>query len=269
MPFTSSTDISMYYELKGEGDRVLYINGTGGDLRVKPNFLDGPLPKSNQVLAYDQRGLGQTEKPESRYTMQQYADDAVGLLDELGWESAHVIGVSFGGMVALNLAVAYPDRINKLVLCCTSPGGPESASYPLHELPDSLSNSDRIRTMLSINDLRQTAQWQQQNASRVDEMIKISIGMRPADHQTPEFKAGAKRQLEARSHHNVVDQLPQIQLPTLICAGKYDGLAPVQNQETMCKLMPSAELAWFNGGHLFLIQDKRAWPAIIHFLSRD
>lgn len=269
MPFTAKTNIKLHYEIRGEGNRILYISGTGGDLRVKPNVLDGLLTKSNQVLAFDQRGLGQSEKPETDYTMQEYADDAAELMAELGWESADVIGVSFGGMVALNMAARHPGKINKLILCCTSPGGRDQASYPLHELPGSLSDVDRIRHMMSINDLRRNANWQNENPARVEEIIRITMAMRPADHQTPEFKAGAQRQLMARSQHDVADLLTDIKIPTLICAGKYDGVAPARNQEVMQELMPSSELAWFEGGHLFLIQDKGAWPKIIEFLNRD
>ena len=95
------------------------------------------------------------------------------------------------------------------------------------------------------------------------------MAMRSADHQTAEFKAGARRQLMARSQHNVVHVLANIKIPALICAGKYDGMAPAKNQQTMQELMPSAELAWFEGGHLFMIQDKAAWPKIIAFLDVD
>ena len=91
--------------------------------------------------------------------------------------------------------------------------------------------------------------------------------MRHADQQLPEFKEGGRKQLEARSKHDVVDQLQNINMPTLICAGRYDGLAPVKNQQVMCDLIPNASLQWFDGGHLFLIQDQSAWPAIISFLN--
>ena len=267
MPYTNNSDICMYYEMAGTGNKVLYIGGTGGDLRMKPNVLNGPLAKSNQVLAFDQRGLGQSEKPITDYTMQEYANDATQLLDELGWDQVDVIGVSFGGMVALNMAVQSPQRIGKLVLCCTSPGGLDMASYPLHELPETWSEDEKIRNMMSTNDSRLDENWQQENASKVNEMIKTSVNMKPDDHQTPEFKAGARRQLLARAGHDVVTELPGIHIPTLICAGKYDGVAPTKNQELMQKLMPSANLAWFEGGHMFLIQDKTAWSTINKFLG--
>ena len=132
MPFIEVRNISLYYEIQGEGPRLLYISGTGGDLRVRPNVFDTLLIKHFTVLAYDQRGLGQTDKPDKPYTMADYAADAEGLLDALGWNSAYVMGVSFGGMVAQEMAVTYPRRIQKLVLACTSSGGAGGASYPLH-----------------------------------------------------------------------------------------------------------------------------------------
>ena len=129
MPFITTERLNIYFEEKGDGAPVLFISGTGGDLRQRPNVLDGPLPKHHRVIAYDQRGLGQTEKPDRPYTMSEYGDDAAELLAALGIEQVDVIGVSFGGMVAQHFAIRHPSKIRKLVLCCTSPGGdmPSSA----------------------------------------------------------------------------------------------------------------------------------------------
>ena len=257
----------MYYESAGEGGRVLYIGGTGGDLRAKPNVMDGPLPKANRVVAYDQRGLGQTAKPASDYTMEQYADDAAALMDELGWPDAHVIGVSFGGMVALNMALRHPQRIKKLVLCCTSPGGKDMSSYPLHEIPSTLDARARMKKMMAINDTRRDANWQATHVDKVEEIIDLTLNNRHVDQQLAEFQEGARKQLDARSKHDAVARLGEITLPTLICAGRYDALAPVKNQQAMCDLLPDARLSWFEGGHMFLIQDKSAWPVIVSFLK--
>ncbi len=100
MPFVDVRDLSVYYELHGTGPRVVWINGTGGDLRQNPARGTGPLEQHFEVLMYDQRGLGRTSKPDAPCTMADYADDAAALMDALGWERAHVLGVSFGGMVA-------------------------------------------------------------------------------------------------------------------------------------------------------------------------
>jgi 3-oxoadipate enol-lactonase len=99
MPVTNCNGLSLYYERAGDGPPLLFISGTGGDLRVKPNVFDGPLAKRFDMLAYDQRGLGQSEKPDLPYSMADYSDDAAALMASQGWDEAAVIGVSFGGMV--------------------------------------------------------------------------------------------------------------------------------------------------------------------------
>src|SRR3984957_4944173 len=111
MPVAQLGSIDLYYERAGDGPPLLFISGTGGDLRVKPNVFDGPLAKSFDVLGYDQRGLGRSAKPDVDYTMADYADDAAGLLGALDWASAKVVGVSFGGMVAQELAIRHPAKV--------------------------------------------------------------------------------------------------------------------------------------------------------------
>src|SRR4051794_17019917 len=111
MPKVDLGRIRLYYERAGEGPGLLFISGTGGDLRVKPGVFESPLGAAFDLLAYDQRGLGQSDKPAGPYSMQDYADDAAELLDAIGWDRAMVIGVSFGGMVAQEFALRHPKRI--------------------------------------------------------------------------------------------------------------------------------------------------------------
>src|SRR5579859_7389629 len=153
MPHAPLDGLDFYYERAGSGPPLLFISGTGGDLRVKPNVMDGPLPKHFDTLAYDQRGLGQSAKPDLAYTMADYADDAARLMDFATWEKAFVVGVSFGGMVAQEFVLRHPERVRKLVLCCTSPGGAGGASFPFHEI-DHMDREERARTMIPIADTR-------------------------------------------------------------------------------------------------------------------
>jgi 3-oxoadipate enol-lactonase len=266
MPTAECNGLSIYFEDKGEGDPVLFIGGTGADLRAKPNVLDGPLPKSFHVTAYDQRGLGQSDKPQLDYTMSDYADDAAALIRARGWAQAHVVGVSFGGMVALHLALQHPETIDKLVLCCTSPGG-SMPSYPFHELPADITPKERMTNLMGVNDTRKDESWQAEHAEQIEKMFQHTIDHAIADHQTPTFQEGARRQLLARAGHDVVAQLGDIPHATMVCAGKYDGIAPVENQYAMASKISNSELCWYEGGHPFLIQDKKALPDIIEFLS--
>ena len=117
MPLLKTARLEMFVEEKGQGSPVLFISGTGADLRVKPNVLDGPLAKNFRVIAYDQRGLGQTQKPPGPYEMEDYSKDAIALLDSLGIGQVHLVGVSFGGMVGLHIALQFPERMKRIVLC--------------------------------------------------------------------------------------------------------------------------------------------------------
>ena len=112
MGIFSEDRMEIYYE-RGQdyghsGDPLLFISGTGGDLRNKPNQFDSPLAKVFELIAYDQRGLGQTSKPDGDYTMADYADDAAALLDYLNLDRVPVVGVSFGGMVGQEFVLRHP-----------------------------------------------------------------------------------------------------------------------------------------------------------------
>jgi 3-oxoadipate enol-lactonase len=257
--------LHLHYEVAGEGPPVLFVSGTGGDLRTSPGPFDSPLARRCTLAAYDQRGLGQSDKPDERYTMADYADDAAGLLDVLGWEGVGVVGVSFGGMVAQELALRHPGKVARLVLCCTSPGGAGGASYPLHEL-EALPDEERSHRLLGLADVRFDEAWQ---AGHPDEVEALLAHRRQSEAQVrgdPVAAMGARRQLEARAGHDTWDRLPSIACPTLVCGGRHDGIAPPANSEALASRIPDAQLELYEGGHLFLLQDRAAWPRITEFL---
>jgi 3-oxoadipate enol-lactonase len=271
MPVGTLRGIRFYYEQAGTGPRLLFLNGTGGDLRQKPRLVDGPLASNLEILAHDQRGLGQSGKPDVVYTMADYADDAAALLDHVGWDRSHVLGISFGGMVAQELALRHPERIDRLVLGCTSSGGKGGASYPLHELA-SLGPDKYLSRVLSISDTR----WGDAgDVAGNDRFAKVFEFMKarqqaPEDDEAPEVKAiGARRQLEARMGHDTWDRLPDLSAPTLLCGGRYDGIASPENMENLAQRIPNAELEFFEGGHGFLMEDPKAFPRILDFLNRS
>jgi 3-oxoadipate enol-lactonase len=265
MPYLTVRDIDIYFDRAGSGAPLLAITGSRGDLRRKPNLLESPLAKAFDVLAYDQRGLGRTSKPNKAYLMSDYADDAAALLDTIGWERVRVVGVSFGGMVALELALRHPDRVTKLALCCTSPGGDGGTSYPLHTLQH-LPSNEWARTMVSISDTRRDAGWAADNSGKFEELIGRYTDDPFAEE--PGHQSGISRLLEARRQHDTWERLAQIGCPVLTCGGRYDGVALPSSQEHMAGRIPGAALRMFEGGHQFLWEDSSAFAEIVRFLQR-
>ena len=268
MPFIQVRDLKMYYEIRGKGPRLLVISGTGGDLRRSPSIFDMPIAQHFEILAYDQRGLGQTSRPDIPYTMVDYADDANALLDALGWDRCLVMGISFGGMVAQEFALRYPQRVERLVLACTSSGGPGGASYPLHELAD-LSVEEYARRMIPLRDIRRHAIWREADPEQFQVLFDQTLAGMQVGADEPGRKIGARRQLEARALHDTYDQLPNLRMPVYICGGLYDGIAKPTNLKSMQKQIPGSRLELFDGGHLFYIQDHRAFERIVAFLKGD
>jgi len=264
MPTAQLGAIDLYYERVGEGPPLLFISGTGGDLRVKPNVFDGPMAKHFDLVAYDQRGLGRSAKPDVAYTMADYADDAAALMDHLGWESAPVIGLSFGGMVAQELVLRHPAKVERLVLGCTSPGGAGGASYPFHAIQH-LTGEARAKHLIPVSDTRRDEAWAKANPDSYAQFV--AMGAADPYAGEPGRAMGARRQLEARAGHDTWDRLGQIACPVLIAAGRYDGVALPKTQENLAGRIPGAELQFFDGGHMFMIQDRAAMPAMIAFLQ--
>jgi 3-oxoadipate enol-lactonase len=263
MPKVSANGIEVHYQIGGRGPRLLYISGSGGDLRNARGVFEGPLPEHFEVLSYDQRGLGQTDKPPGDYSMADYAADGEALLDALEWPSVPVVGVSFGGMVAQELALRYPDRIEALVLACTSSGGRGGASYPLHEIAD-LEPDDRITRQLVAADVRRDEAWRIKHPERWQRLLDI---VRNASRKDRDPQGPAKP-LAARAGHDTWERLVQIDVPVLVAGGEHDGLAPPTNLEAIANRIPNAKLKLFDGGHYFLVQDKSAYPYLIDWLRR-
>ncbi|MEY2967388.1 MAG: hypothetical protein RIQ64_15 [Actinomycetota bacterium] len=252
----------LHHTLAGSGPRALFFNGSGATLDGSAPIIDG-LRGFATVLAHDQRGLGKTGIIDGPYTMAQYAQDGADLLDHIGWDTCIVFGISFGGMVAQEFAVTFPERVEKLVLLCTSAGGDAGASYPLHENVD-LEPKTRSAKMRTIFDTRFTDEFLASD-NFAAAMAKM-LADRELVPKSNDVLRGEAMQLEARRHHDVASRLGNITCPTLVMAGLYDGIAPVVNSEAIAARIPGAELRTYEGGHLFIAQDPGAMADIRGFL---
>ena len=258
-----SLDISINYQVSGSGPRVLFFNGSGATLQ-STELLIRSLSKECEVLAHDQRGLGGTSIPDGPYTMAQYASDAAALLDHVGWKTCAVIGISFGGMVAQEFAVTFPERVERLALLCTSAGGSGGSSYPLHEL-GALSADERALKMMTLSDTRFTPEWLASHPA--DAQMMNMRTEQAAITKSADVIRGERLQLIARIGHDVADRLHTITCPTFVTAGKFDGIAPPINSEAIIERIPDATMSLYEGGHMFVAQDPNAIRAIRTFLS--
>lgn len=263
MPTAELAGARLHYELVGEGPRLMIINGTGSDLRRRPNVLDSPAVKACTVLTYEHRGLGRSRAhdPDAQPTMDDFGLDALALADHVGWDRFALLGISFGGMVAQHTALAGGDRISRLVLACTSAGGGGGASAPLHEVYAE-PGPERVRQMVALSDLRTHT-----DEARRQAMTAFSMDM--LAKEDPDTLPGVVKQLEARRHHDTWDRLPSLRVPTLVAGGRFDGIAPLANLEALAGRIPGAELQLFDGGHAFFLDDRAAWPAMLAFLTTD
>jgi len=247
----------------GVGPRLLMFNGSGSTVEMMRPLM-AVFATQFDVVLHDQRGLGRTEIPPGPYFMAQYAADAIALVDSLGWETFFVVGISFGGMVAQEFAVTYPNRVERLALLCTSPGGEGGSSYPLHELR-SMSAADQARISMDIMDTRFTPEWLETHPA--DRMFVDGLAGRNRVAPGSDAERGEIEQLNARAAHDVWDRLPLVTCPTFVAAGRYDGIAPLTNSESIVQKMPNAELHVYEGGHGFFAQDGSAFPEIMGFLA--
>ncbi len=263
VPTLHLDDLDLYYELRGSGPRLLMCNGSGATIEGTGILIDR-LAAHFEVLVHDQRCLGRTSIPEVQPTMADYASDAIALLDHVGWPTTRVFGISFGGMVALELAVTVPERIDRLALLCTSAGGAGGSSYPLHDLLD-LPADERLAISKLNMDTRFTDEWLADHAFErmlIDGMVERSTVVKSETQLR-----GEAMQLEARAHHDVWDRLPLITCPTLVACGRYDGQAKPENSAAIHSRIVGSELRTYEGGHLFVFQDRTALAEIVTFMA--
>jgi pimeloyl-ACP methyl ester carboxylesterase len=264
MPHASANGIEICYEVHGEGPRLLFVNGSGATLATTGMMLQ-PYAQRFEVLAFDQRGLGRTTIPPGPYEMADYAADAAALLAAVGWDTCAVTGTSFGGMVAQEFAVTFPERVERLALVCTSPGG-DFASYPLHRLAE-LPAAEAAALAPQLLDTRFTPEWLATHDD--DRAVAEMVGAMRDQTKPDDVRRGELAQLDARSRLDVLDRLHRISCPTLVASGRYDGIAPPRNGEEIEARVPRAQLRLYEGGHLFMMQDARAMPDILDFLAGD
>lgn len=251
--------------MEGKGEPLLFIPGTASDLRQEKQIFASPLLDRFQILSFDPRGIGQSNSPDASPTMLDYAHDVKLLLDQVGWKDAIVVGESFGGMIAQEFAIHYQPYLSKLVLVVTSSGGKGGSSFPYHQYDVSkMSSEEKADFWVQCGDLRYVDPKWKESSLYKDQYFNYLEIFHLAE-SNPERQIFAARQIGARKGHDTYERLPQIKVPTYICAGRYDKTAPIENQLALLQQIPHARLTFFEGSHMVLWQDPFAFESIASF----
>ena len=253
MPKIQAGTISLHYDIFGAGDPLLLIMGFGMPGVAWIPVL--PLLTGFKCVYFDNRGTGNSDRPEGIYTVPAMADDASALLTALGIERAKVYGVSMGGMIGQELAIRHPDQVTKLVLGCTMNGGAQArmASFDvLEKLIVSVKKmaSSPDEALETLIPLLYPPEFVAAHPE-IKPMMIAGLAMVPAT--PPET---ADRTIAGLMQFNTWERLPNIKCPTLIVHGELDLLMPPANAEVIKAQIPNSELLMLPGaGHGYWASD--------------
>jgi len=261
MGFIKANGINLHYEIYGSGPKLLFIHGIGADLTNPIGALESPLPQHFTVLAFDPRDLGQSERTSHDITIADMADDAAGLAAALGWEKYHVFGASMGGMVAQELALHYPERVDKMVWAVTNAGGDNGAPLIIDKL-DQLSTIEKLK----ISDTRQDEAWAAAHPEIVAAAEQQAAAAKAAMQANPDIVRGFQKQVNAVLKHDAYERLGAIKAETLVFNGRYDGSNPPDVSAKMAARIPHARFELVDHGHATWFYDSSIWEMVIDFL---
>lgn len=247
MPKIAVGDTELHYERAGSGEPLLLIQGMSGTHLSWGEPFRNLLEEGFDVVAFDNRGIGLSERFDGSFTIAELAEDTAELLDRLEIESAHVVGISMGGMIAQELALAHPGRLRSLTLGCTYCGGEGSRLMPqenVEKLGAAMASGNRdeaIRASYEIN---------LSPAFRADETSYAAFHEMAT--RVPAAKKVIELQVQAIFGHDTSGRIGEISVPTLIVHGTEDGVLPIDNGRQIAALMPQARLEVLEGvGHMF------------------
>ena len=254
----------IYYETHGEGTPLILIRGLGSS--ADHWYTQVPeLSKHFRVIIFDNRGIARSTDSGEPFTIQDMAQDTIELLDHLGIQRTHLLGLSMGGMIAQEIAIQHPHRINGLILAVTHCGGDQQikAAADVTETIQRLAIDNSLEARVMAATVFFAPQTLKENAAALQAYSAASLKYTTA----PEM---IKRQMQAISTHATFDRLHRIKAPTLVLGGAEDVLIPPHNSNILSEQIPNAKLLIVpGGGHQVLIEQADACnQEIIAFLQQ-
>jgi pimeloyl-ACP methyl ester carboxylesterase len=257
-------DVQIAYDVKGEGEPLLMIQGLGYD-RFGWGRLPDLLAQDFRVLVFDNRGVGDSDVPDGPYSISQMAEDGIAVLDDAGADSAHVLGVSLGGFIAQELVLSHPDRVRKLVLVSTAPGGPKMVPMPAKGVEafgrfPTMEREAGFRMMVE-NSLG--AYGVREQPELVEEIYRYRLERGPT-------VAGWTAQAYAGATFDGYDRIPAITHETLVLQGGADDVVDPRNADLLVELIPNARLELIpDRGHLIVWQESERLAAVVREFLRS
>lgn len=259
--------IHIDYQIHGEGDPLILLTGLGGD-QNSWFFQINAFKKYFKVVVFDNRGIGNSDRPEEPYTIKTMADDAVALMDHLNIDKSNILGISMGGMIAQEIAINYPDRLKKLILGSTYLGGQEMGE---------ITKKMRIALGLESN----FSKWDAKNVDIekfMGEVASLSFNIErykkifiPLSEQYLKRTGleGFSGQIAAASDCNTLDRLHLIKSQTLVITGTEDRVVPCLSSEIIADKIPDSKLTKIEGGShaMYLEMSDRFNSEVLDFLK--
>ena len=268
MPFFESKDATIHYELQGQGEPVLFIQGCGvTGSGWDPQVME--LSANFQCLTFDNRGIGRSKTSDPALTVEKMAADALALMTAIGWESAHIVGHSLGGVIAQQLALDAPERVRSLSLLCTFSKGAEGARVTPSIAWMGLKTRLGTRAMRRRAFLRMLFPSEFLAGIRAEELassLAPVIGRDLAD-----WPPIVMKQLKALGKHDRTSELRKLMnIPTLVVSAEKDPIALTHYGRLLCLNIPGAGYLEIKGAsHGVALQDPRLINNILadHFRS--
>ncbi len=242
MPKVKVDGVNLYYEIHGDGFPLVMIQGLSENVYWWDSPVIDGLSKHLKTVIFDNRGVGRSDDLVGDLTIESMAADALGLMDALNISQAHILGHSMGGMIAQELALKFPERVKKLVLCSTSCGGSkaEPSSPETQKILTKLSFKGHTRRL--VDEAMPhifTKKFMDENPEfiekKIDDLLIIPTG-------PTTFKA----QMGSWMRYNSYRKLKEMNIPTLIIHGKQDILVPPSNGDLLATKIPNAEIVYFD-----------------------
>jgi 3-oxoadipate enol-lactonase len=259
MASAKAGEIELSYERAGDGPPLLLIMGMSGTKHHWGDVVLQELRRDFDTIVYDHRDAGESSRTGKPFTIAELAGDAAGLLQALELDSAHVMGISMGGMVAQELALAHPERIRSLTLGCTYCGGEGSSLTSedvLGRIMEGMSSGDReraIRTGWEVNVSPSFAADEDAYARFLANGMRYALPV-----------AVIMEQMRAIVGHDTSARLPELQAPTLVVHGTLDQMLPVENGHMIAGLIPDARLEILEGiGHMFFLEEPERTAELV------